>query len=167
MLERKDINLFDSVCLREALLNAFIHNDWVDLNAQMISIFEDRIEILSYGGLPSKLTKVGFLAGKSKPRCIELAEIFLQLRISERSGRGVPKIIGKYGKESIKIEKNRIIVTIPFNKINVNSFEIVDKKVDKKVYQKLNKSQVIIITAIRNNLNITVNQLMIESNLSE
>ena len=38
---------------------------------------------------------------------------------------------------------------------------------NKKVYQKLNKSQDIIVTAIRNNPNITINQLMIESNLSE
>ncbi len=60
-------------------MDAFTHNDWVDLNAPMISVFEDRIEILSYGGLPAKQTITGFFAGKSKPRCIELAEIFLQL----------------------------------------------------------------------------------------
>ena len=52
------------------------------------------------------------------------ASIFLQLRLSERSGRGVPKIVGAYGRESIRIEKNFIIVTIPFNRINVTPFEL-------------------------------------------
>lgn len=114
ILERNDIQLFDSDCLREALLNAFIHNDWTDLNAPMISIFEDRIEILSYGGLPNKQTKMGFLAGKSKPRCNELAEIFLQLRLSERSGRGVTKIYDRYGEDVFDINDDFIKVTIPF-----------------------------------------------------
>lgn len=53
-----------------------------------------------------------------------MASIFLQLRLSERSGRGVPKIIGRYGKEAIKIEKNRIVVTIPFERIDTVGFNI-------------------------------------------
>ena len=40
---------------------------------------------------------------------------------AERSGRGVPKIVGAYGRESIR---NFIIVTIPFNRINVTPFEL-------------------------------------------
>ena len=43
---------------------------------------------------------------------------------AERSGRGVPKNVGAYGRESIRIEKNFIIVTIPFNRINVTPFEL-------------------------------------------
>lgn len=81
----------------------------------MISIFEDRIEILSYGGLPNRQTKIGFLSGKSKPRCNELVEIFLQLRISERSGRGVTKIYDKYGENVFDINDDFIKVTIPFS----------------------------------------------------
>jgi predicted HTH transcriptional regulator len=48
----------------------------------------------------------------------------LQLRLSERSGRGVPKIVEAYGRDAIKIEKNFIVVTIPFNRINVTPFEL-------------------------------------------
>ena len=54
-----------------------------------------------------------------------LADIFFQLRISERSGGGVPKIVAVYGKDAIKIERNRITATIPFNRINANAFEVV------------------------------------------
>ena len=162
--ERKDVPLFNYEAFHEAILNAFIHNKWLTLNAPQISIFTNRIEILSHGGLAIDQDESGFYSGSSIPVNEVLASIFLQLRISERSGRGVPKIVSIYGKESIKIEKNRITVTIPFNKINVNSFEIVSDKVYHKV---TNKTEDIIIAIIRDNPNITVNQLMIKTSLSE
>lgn len=160
--ERIDVPLFDYEAYHEAILNAFIHNKWLTLNGPQISIFTDRIEILSHGGLALDQDVDGFYSGASIPVNEILASIFLQLRISERSGRGVPKIVSKYGKDAIKIEKNRIVVTIPFNKINVNSFEITNSNTSKK----FNKSQETIIKLIRNNPNITIPQIMIETNLA-
>ena len=122
--ERKDVPLFDYEAFHEALLNTFVHNKWLGLNAPMISVFTDRIEILSHGGLGIEQDLEGFYSGVSIPVNEVLASIFLQLRLSERSGRGVPKIVGAYGRESIRIEKNFIVVTIPFNRINVTPFEL-------------------------------------------
>ena len=96
--------------------------------------------------------------------------MFLQLHISEKTGRGVPKIVSKYGRGAIRIEKNRVTVTIPFSKINVNSFEIapqeVSQKVSQKVYQKVNQSQQRIIGLMRDNPNITNKQLAMQTGLS-
>lgn len=165
--ERRDIELFNYEAFHEAVLNAFIHNKWLILNAPAISVFIDRIEILSHGGLAIDQDEDGFYNGSSIPVNEILASIFLQLRISERSGRGVPKIVGCYGKESIKIEKNRITVTIPFNKINVNSFQIVSNKVSNKVTDKLNNTQIKMIELIRDNPNITIKQFVVKLGLSE
>ena len=94
-------------------------------NCHLSSIFEENIiEILSHGGLGVEQDLEGFYSGVSIPVNEVLASIFLQLRLSERSGRGVPKIVGAYGRESIRIEKNFIVVTIPFNRINVTPFEL-------------------------------------------
>lgn len=164
--ERKDVPLFDYEAFHEAILNAFIHNKWLTLNSPQISIFTDRIEILSHGGLALDQDEKGFYSGASLPVNDVLASIFLQLRISERSGRGVPKIVGRYGKEAIQIEKNRIIVTIPFDKIGVNSF-VVSNKVSNKVSDKLNKTKLKMIELIRDNPNITINQFSIMLKLSE
>lgn len=114
---REEKPLFDYAVFREAILNAFIHNKWLTLNAPAISIFNDRMEILSHGGLGYDQDIEGFYSGTSLPVNEVLASMFLQLRISERSGRGIPKIIGKYGRNSIRIEKNRVVVTIPFDRI--------------------------------------------------
>lgn len=168
IVERKEISLFNSSCLREAILNAFMHNDWVDLNAPMISVFTDRIEILSYGSLPNKQTKSGFFAGKSKPRCLELAEIFVKLKISERAGRGVPKIVDTYGMDVIEIAEDYIKVTIPyaFERTfgNSESEQKVSKKSEqKKKHQFLSKTDKIkwlILQEMENDSSITTSQLM-------
>ena len=51
----------------------------------------------------------------------KLAEILIQLHISEKSGRGVPRIIEAYGKDAFEFADNAIIVTIPFNRINLGN----------------------------------------------
>ena len=96
------------------------------MNAPMISVFTDRIEILSHGGLGMDQDLEGFFNGVSIPVNEALASIFLQLRLSERSGRGVPKIVEAYGRSAIRIEKNFIVITIPFNKIDAAPFEMGD-----------------------------------------
>lgn len=122
--ERKDVPLFDYEAFHEALLNAFIHNKWLAMNAPMISVFTDRIEIVSHGGLGIEQDLEGFYNGVSIPVNEALASIFLQLRLSERSGRGVPTIVKAYGRDTIAVKKNFIVVTIPFNKIDAAPFEL-------------------------------------------
>lgn len=168
--ERKDVPLFDFEVFHEALLNAFIHNKRLTLNGPQITIFKNRIEILSHGGLAIDQDEKGFYSGTSIPVNEVLASIFLQLRLSERSGRGVPKIIGRYGKEAIKIEKNRIVVTIPFERIDTVGFNIdADDEEDnvEELEIKLNESQKKIIKFIRNNPSVTSKELMKEVDLSE
>lgn len=53
VVERKEVPLFDNKAFREAIINAVLHNKWVEGNEPMISVFYDRIEILSRGTLAS------------------------------------------------------------------------------------------------------------------
>ena len=118
VVERKEVPLFDNKAFREAIINAVLHNYWVSGNEPMISVFSDRIEILSRGTLAPAQTVEGFYLGESIPVNEKLSEIFLQLHISEKSGRGVPTIVETYGKDSITFRDNSIVVTIPFNRIH-------------------------------------------------
>jgi len=118
VVARDEIPLFSSSVYREAVINAIVHNHWVELNAPMFTVFKDRIEILSRGKLPPEQTEEGFFRGESVPVNKELSDIFLQLHISERSGRGVPKIIETYGRESIELRENTLLVSIPLNRIS-------------------------------------------------
>ena len=159
IMEREEIMLFDFDCYREAVINAFLHNEWIHLNEPMITLYSDRIEILSRGTLPPMQTLDAFFEGHSVPVNEKLSELFLQLHISEKTGRGIPTILNKYGKEAIAINENTIVVTIPFNRIND-----VGNKVGNKF---LNKSQILVLAEIRNNPNITKSQLMIKCDLGK
>ena len=125
----------------------------------MITVYSDRIEILSRGGLAPLQTKAGFFRRHSVPVNEKLSKIFLQLHISEKMGRGIPIISSEYGEGAFDFSDNDITVTIPFNFIN----EVGDKVGDKS----LNDSQTRVLAEIRNNPNITKPQLMIICHLGK
>ncbi len=108
-------SLFDAEAYREAVTNAFIHNRWTDGNAPMFTVYSNRIEILSRGQLAPGQTLKGFFSGESVPVNRKLSELFLKLHLSERSGRGVPRITEACGRDAIDIREKSIAVTIPFN----------------------------------------------------
>lgn len=158
VVERKDVPLFDNKAFREAVINAVLHNHWVSGNEPMISVFSDRIEILSRGTIPPAQTMEGFYLGESVPVNEKLSEIFLQLHISEKSGRGVPKITEVYGKDAFTFRENSIVVTIPFTRIR-------DQEVGNK--KPLNARRKKIIAEMRDNPNITTAELHVMLGISE
>ena len=83
----------------------------------------------------------------------------MQLHISEKIGRGVPKITQKYGKEAYEFRENSIVVRIPFSWINVMGDKVGDKTDDKFSSHLLNNTQARILAEIRNNSNVTKQSL--------
>ena len=161
VVTRNEVSLFDDKAYREAIINAILHNLWVDGDEPMITVYSDRMEILSRGSLPPKQTLEGFYLGRSIPVNRKLSEIFIQLHISEKSGRGVPKIVEVYGREAFSFEENAIVVTIPFNWINKADDRVGDK-VGNRVSNKerpLNETRKIILAEMRNNPNVTKAEL--------
>ena len=164
VVERKEVPLFENDAFREAVINAFVHNLWVSGNEPMFTVFSDRIEILSRGTLAPGQTLEGFFAGESIPVNKKLSEIFLQLHISEKTGRGVPIVTQRYGRNAYEFRENSIVVTIPFNWINVMGDRVGNKEGNKGGNKNceygLNQTQVRILAEIRNNPNITKVRLM-------
>ena len=112
---RKDRYLFDYDAVNEAVLNALVHNDWTITEPQ-ISVFGNRMEIISHGGLPRGMTIDDFYEGISHPRNSTLMRVFLNMGLTEHTGHGVPTIINKYGKEVFEITDRYIKCKIPFDK---------------------------------------------------
>lgn len=158
VVERKEVPLFDNKAFREAIINAVLHNLWVSGNEPMISVFSDRIEILSRGTIPPAQTMEGFYLGESVPVNEKLSEIFLQLHISEKSGRGVPKITEVYGRDAFTFRENSIVVTIPFTRIRKQ--QAANKK-------PLNARRKKIIMEMRDNPNVTAAELHVMLGISE
>lgn len=171
--ERKETSLFDIKSYNEAIVNAVLHNKWVDGNEPMISVFSNRIEILSRGTIAPAQTIEGFYLGESVPVNEKLSEIFAQLRISDKSGRGVPKIVETYSKRAFEFRENSIVVTIPFNQ-NRKVGNKVGNKIGNKVenrdsitHLELNQTRITILSEMRHNPNITKKELQAIIGLSD
>ena len=113
-LERKELRLFDTHAFEEAWTNACIHNRWIRNVPPAIYIFDNRIEIISTGGLPFGYSKEDFYSGVSRPVNNGLFKIMGQLNMIEQTGHGNLVIVDKYGKDAFDINENHITVTIPF-----------------------------------------------------
>ena len=149
---RKDRYLFDYDAVNEAVLNALVHNDWTITEPQ-ISVFSDRMEILSHGGLPNGMAIEDFYEGISHPRNSTLMRVFLNMGLTEHTGHGVPTIIEKYGKEVFEITDNYIKCKIPFDK---KVLELSNKNVS------LNKTEKAVLRLLIENSDRTANMIAIE-----
>ena len=85
----------------------------------------------------------GFFAGESVPVNQRLSDIFLQLHISERTGRGVPKITGVYGKKTYEFRENSIVVSIPFSRVSDEVIPPVIPSVIPPVEENLNEYRIL------------------------
>jgi len=84
--ERKETRRWDAIALREAVINAFVHNDYTTEIPPKFEIFADRIEISSTGGLPDGLSQDEFFEGFSVPRNKEIMRVFKDLDLVEQLG---------------------------------------------------------------------------------
>ncbi len=110
---RKDTRLWNPVALREAIINAFVHNDYSREVPPKFELFSDRVEITSAGGLPDGLSQTEFFEGISVPRNQELMRIFKDLGLVEQLGSGIPRILESYSKECFAFSDNFLRMSFP------------------------------------------------------
>ncbi|MDF3054317.1 MAG: ATP-dependent helicase RecG domain protein [Gammaproteobacteria bacterium] len=86
--------------VREAIINALIHRDYLLSGTNIeLSIYEDRMEIISPGRLPNGITPTRMLTGCRATRNQLIKDVMRDYRYLEHSGMGVPRKIVKYMKE--------------------------------------------------------------------
>lgn len=124
--ERKEIKMYDFSAVREAVVNAIVHNDWSNEYAPKFEMFSDRLVISSNGGIQDSTTKEEFLEGFSLPKNKELMKVFNDLDLVEQMGTGIIRILQSYNKESFEFFPNFIRVTFPFNE---NKFKLTKNKI--------------------------------------
>ena len=116
-LNRIDQRDYPPEALREALLNAIVHRDYSVSSPTLISIFEDRIEFVSIGGLVRGITFDDIMLGVSVLRNEYLANIFYRLRLIEAYGTGILKINECYTdaaeKPKIDVSDHAFKITLP------------------------------------------------------
>ena len=159
--QRIEEKYFDFNSFKEAWLNASVHSKWTEEIPPVVYIYDDRIEVVSNGGLPSSLSQEDFYAGISKPINKKLLKIFSDLDYIDQTGHGIPLIIKNYGKNAFYISDHTIIVTIPLNKTLLE-----DSNNTKIIYNDLNESEGKIFNLIKQNVSYRNKDLMEITNYS-
>ncbi|MCI6696753.1 MAG: putative DNA binding domain-containing protein [Solobacterium sp.] len=95
-LWRIDTRDYPEKALREALLNSIVHRDYSYSASTLISIYKDRLEIVSVGGLMPGYELKDIKNGLSDTRNPNLANIFYRLKLIEAYGTGIKKIYDAY-----------------------------------------------------------------------
>lgn len=93
-IDRRD---YPEEALREALMNLLVHRDYAFHASGLISVYTDRIEFVSIGGLLPGILLEDVMAGVSVCRNQNLANVFYRLRLIEAYGTGIKKIMNAYG----------------------------------------------------------------------
>ena len=91
-LYRKDVPEIPTEVIRELIVNAVMHRNYLAHSNIQVCIFDDRIEITNPGGLYGGLTLEKMLSGISSIRNELIADIFLKMGIVEKWGTGLLRI---------------------------------------------------------------------------
>jgi ATP-dependent DNA helicase RecG len=119
---RPNLVKYPKRALQEAVINAIAHRDYESSQPARITVFRDRIEILSPGSLPSAIPQDKFVEGKASPywRNQTLAYFFSKLQLAQAEGQGIPTIIRTMRGEGcpdprFELEPERVITILPAN----------------------------------------------------
>ena len=139
--ERIEKELIPERAFREVIANALIHRTW-DVNSNIrISMYEDKLEVSSPGGLPTGISEKEYLNGQiSQLRNPILANIFFRLKYIEMFGTGIRRINESYKKFAVKpvfeIFENSIKITLPI--IKTELFLTTDERIVMDILEKGN-----------------------------
>ena len=166
-LERVDTRDYPPEAVREALLNAVIHREYGIGGPTLISIFDDRIEFVTIGGLVKGLFLADIKLGVSMLRNKNLANVFYRLHLIEAYGTGLLKIDECYADCAVKPQLlatdnafKLVLPNINFAAKRVKNYSLADES--KTASKKEERYQIVLELARKNSL---VTRSMIEKAL--
>lgn len=116
-LYRIDTRDYPEKALREALVNSIVHRDYSYSASILVSVYDNRIEFVSIGGLLPGVSQKDIMLGLSVCRNPKLAAVFYRLKLIEAYGTGMKKIMEAYEnfavKPKLEITDNAFKITLP------------------------------------------------------
>lgn len=90
---RQDVYELPPDSVRELIANAVVHRSYLEQGNIQVAVFEDRLEVTSPGMLLNNFSIQKMMEGYSKPRNPAIARAFAYMKIIEKWGTGIPKMI--------------------------------------------------------------------------
>ena len=150
--ERLQRQMINKTALREALINAMVHNDYTSEVPPVVEIYSDRLTITSYGGLVQGLSVEEFFAGRSMPRNRELMRVYKDLKFVEQLGSGIRRILKVYDESIFKMSDNFLEISFPFKSDYYNESS---QKSSQKIIELINENKSITTEDMANHIGIS------------
>jgi predicted HTH transcriptional regulator len=147
-LEKERVN---SIALREAVINAIVHNDYTK-GVPLVEIFTDRIVVTSCGGLVVDLSEEDFFKCRSMPRNRELMRVFRDMELVEQIGSGMSRILKAYDRSIFELSPNFTVVTFPFEE----AFMPLDGTINGRINGKINP----VLNILKHNPSATIDDII-------
>jgi len=124
-LFRKEIRHYNKDVVRELLINAFAHKSYTISGDIFISVYSDRLEIQSPGGLPLGVTKENILHQRQR-RNPKLIDTFTAMNLMEGEGSGYDLIYEKLSHDA----KRFPVIENDINYVNITIYaNIIDNEI--------------------------------------
>ena len=144
-IHRREILEYPYEALREAIINALIHRNYIGASSIQIRVYSDRLVIMNEGKLPPEVPveklKTEHL---SKPRNTLLADVFYKAGFIESWGRGTIKIMEKCLEQGLPDpdfeEEHRVMKVVfykdKFTEENLKKLGISERQIKAVMYVK-------------------------------
>ena len=177
-LVRTDAYEIPTEAIREAIVNATTHRNFLDKACVQVAVYDDRVEVTSpgmlYGGLTIKQIKEG--GSKIRNRCI--AEVFSRMKIIESWGTGIKRMFSsckEYGirepelleiGDSFRVNLYRPSYNEIYQNVPKSAPESIPESEPKSVLKNLNKTQQKIVGIILKEPRVTQAEIAEQLNIS-
>lgn len=125
--KRINIEEYPFTAIREAIVNAVCHRDYSIKNNIIVNVFDDRVEIISPGGIPNNLT-LKEVRGKSYPRNWIISKLFRKIKEIEKVGTGLNRmdeLMLAHGLKKPEYEANQSFFVVSFYGPKEKIFDLV------------------------------------------
>jgi ATP-dependent DNA helicase RecG len=160
---------YPSEAVHEALVNAFVHRDYMIQGSEIhVDMYDDRLEIVSPGGMPDgkRIQDLNIDDIPSIRRNPIICDLFSRLKLMERRGSGLHKIIDQYPEDTVPVfhstEQSFVVVLKNLNYGKASMPNGIDDGIDDGIDKNTEK----ILKAILADPKITQKQLAKEISLS-
>lgn len=163
-LRRIDKRNYPMTAIRETLLNCIVHRDYSYSGSTLISIFDDRIEFVTIGGLIKGISKDDMLLGVSMLRNKNLAHVFYRLKLIEAFGTGIPKIMESYNPY---LQEPKIDITDHAFRITLYSTNFVSEVIKESVGLYLTEGEQKVVNLFQEAENIKRKDIQMKLSISQ
>ena len=98
----EDVYEIPLATIREAIANAVVHRSYIENSCIQVSLYDDRLEVVSPGGIYGGLRIEDIKTGRSQCRNTAIVNAFQYMKLIDSWGTGIPRIMSECEQYGLK-----------------------------------------------------------------